>query len=99
MKFWVLDDCYKVNPQNGNILELDKNNYHTRASHKFREKNPIWNGKNKEISLKTAKNETLGFQLMAEWGAKKTAKISVEISDFKDSKKRKFKPEITLYQE
>lgn len=74
---WALDESYKVNPQNGAILELDGPDYGDKAGHSYIMGNPVWDSAASLVRLSALRNETVGFQIMAPADPCLSGKISL----------------------
>ncbi|MFH1761697.1 MAG: glycoside hydrolase domain-containing protein [bacterium] len=100
MKIWALEEYYKINPKNGNILEYHKNNYDKPQNHSLRRKNSIWSADKKLINLCAAKNETVGMQLIIELEKeKRVSNLDVSVSGLKGPSIIKSEACIKLYKE
>ena len=94
LAIWVASDANKVNPVSGNVLEEHywqttgrspynlAPSYQGEPSGKLREKSSIWDAAKKQITLRSAGNEFVSFQVIVEKPAQGPLKgLSVSVSD------------------
>jgi hypothetical protein len=99
MKLWALDECYKVNPVKGSILEIDGKYYNRSSKHGYDRKNPIWDADNRLIKVCGARNETVGFQVMIGLNGVPRNPLTFSLSDFRGPKKLKAGSNVAIYRE
>ncbi|MBM4035397.1 MAG: hypothetical protein FJ291_26945, partial [Planctomycetes bacterium] len=83
MRVWAVDDGLRINPQSGKAFE-DSELYPEglRVKPGYREKNWVFSGEKKQVTLAGARNEVVAFQLQIE-SATPLGGISVAVSDLK----------------
>jgi hypothetical protein len=69
---WAMPDLCKANPVTGNVLEEEGVEYEGRAAGKYRERNPVWSGAERSVSLLASRGEWTAFQLVCEGAGRHT---------------------------
>ncbi len=94
---WVVDDNVKIGPIRGNVIE--KNRYRNVIKNRYKNQNHIWDGSNRVVSLKGARNEYVAFQIVIEGPGKKLSNICVEATDLIGPTIIQSEKNISLYKE
>jgi hypothetical protein len=63
---WAIPDLCKANPVTGNVLEEEGVEYEGRPAGKYRERNPVWSGAERAVSLLACRGEWTAFQIVCE---------------------------------
>jgi hypothetical protein len=63
---WAIPDLCKANPVTGNVLEEEGVEYEGKPAGKFRERNPVWSGAERSVSLSAVRGEWTAFQVVCE---------------------------------
>src|SRR5512133_1449010 len=66
VRVWAVSDGVRVDPVEGRILESRPDIHRDYPAGDFRKTNSVWSNETKTISLKAARNEFVGFQVIVE---------------------------------
>jgi hypothetical protein len=80
IKLWAVSDGVRVNPVTGKLFESRPDIHSDYPVSEYAAVNPVWNGANKTVSLKAARNEFAAFQLVIESGGP-AANIDVRLAE------------------
>ncbi len=82
MKVWVAGDSTRIDPTRNTAFEDNPLLFPDCLTGNYQESNLIWDGKQKRIALKGARNETVAFQFIVERaGAEKLSNVRVDLGD------------------
>src|SRR5262245_60476379 len=88
VKLWALGDGVRINPVTGNLMEGRTSIHKDYPSGDFSADNPVWNAAAKRVSLASARNEFVSFQLIIE-ASQPTSDVDVNFSELRHSSGRK----------
>ncbi len=66
VRVWAVSDGVRVSPTTGKLLEARTDIHKDYPAGDFRERNSVWDGAAKTVSLKAARNEFVAFQVIIE---------------------------------
>jgi len=66
MKVWAIGDYVRIDPLSGKAFEVNLSLFPESLTGNYAQKNLVWDGATKTISLKAARNETTAFQIIVE---------------------------------
>lgn len=83
VKVWAIGEPYRIEPLSGRAFEVNPLLFPESPAGNLSETNVVWNGAARKISLRAARNEIVGFQLIIEkTAAGKLADVNISVSDF-----------------
>jgi hypothetical protein len=80
LRYWACPETTKVNPATGNRIE---DGYAGSGADDYKKANPVWDADTKTVSLKAARNEMAGFQLVLERLGASLDNAHVSLSDLR----------------
>jgi hypothetical protein len=79
-----VSDGVRVNPVTGTLIEDRPDIHKDYPSGDFRSRNPVWDAASKTVSLKSARNEYVAFQLIVEAPGGRLDELDVALPELKD---------------
>jgi hypothetical protein len=66
MHVWAVGDSFRIDPTTGKAYEANSLIFPDAPRGDYRESNEVWDGPHRHISIKSARNETVSFQVIVE---------------------------------
>ncbi|MEK7404585.1 MAG: hypothetical protein AAB225_05710, partial [Acidobacteriota bacterium] len=79
VRLWAVSDGVRVNPVTGRLIEDRTDIHRDYPTGSYREKNSVWDASTSTVSLRSARNEFVAFQLVIE-AAQPVAGVDVEFA-------------------
>jgi len=101
MKIWVVGDSTRIDPTRNAAFEDNPLLFPDCLTGDYQESNLIWDGRQKRINLRGARNETIAFQIIVERnGTEKLSNVKVELGDLSGPSGKKIPAQnIDIYKE
>jgi len=101
MKVWAIGDYARIDPLSSKVIEYQPLLFPDTPMGDYTESNLVWNGANRSISLKAARNEIAAFQIVVERaGDAKLTGVNVKLGDLTGPGGKKIPAEnLDLYKE
>ncbi|MCX7012306.1 MAG: hypothetical protein NTW86_07035 [Candidatus Sumerlaeota bacterium] len=78
LRYWVCSEPTKVNPATGARME---DGYNSAGSEDYKKANAVWDAAANAVSLRAARNEVVGFQLILERLRESLRDVRIEVGD------------------
>lgn len=97
---WAIGDSYRINPMNGKAWEDNTLLFPDALTGNYKTSNLVWDGARRRISLRSARNETVAFQVVIERAEGAALKgVGLSTQDWTSSAGRISKDSIGIYKE
>ena len=78
LNYWACSELAKVNPETGNRME---DGYAGSSGDDYKKANPVWDSGENKVSLRAARNQVVGFQVIVERLVSSLTNMSLSASD------------------
>jgi hypothetical protein len=97
IRIWATNDGVRVNPETGRYLEDRPDIHADYPTGDYRERNAVWDARERRVSLRAARNEFIAFQVVIETDGP-VAGVRVELADLRGpGGARITAPQVTLF--
>jgi hypothetical protein len=80
MRVWAVGDSFRIDPTSGKAYEVNSMMFPDAWRGEYRDSNGVWEWKHQQISIKSARNETVSFQVIVERAGATLTRVNVTAS-------------------